>query len=254
MTERRALISVRNLQKSFKTHHEELRAIDNVTFDVYPGEFVSIVGPSGCGKTTLLKIIAGILPKSDGEILVDREHFDPKREVGFVFQKPLLLYWRRVIDNILLPIEILRVDKKSKQKQAEELLELVGLKGFGDNYPKELSGGMQQRVSIARALIHDPKVLLMDEPFGSLDALTRERMNLELLRIWEKAKKTILFVTHGISEAVFLSDRIIVLSARPCKMIKALDIDLPRPRTLEGRISPEFGELALKVYNLLEIS
>jgi NitT/TauT family transport system ATP-binding protein len=252
--ERTPLISMRNLKKSFKKQDGELQALADVTFNVYPGEFVTIVGPSGCGKTTLLKILAGLLPKTDGEIFVDNEHFDPKREVGFVFQKSLLLYWRKIIDNVLLPIEILKLNKETKRKKAEELLELVGLKGFENSYPKELSGGMQQRVSIARALIHDPKVLLMDEPFGALDALTRERMNLELLRIWKEAKKTILFVTHGINEAIFLSDRVIVLSARPSRMIKALDIGLPRPRTLEVRTSPEFGRMALQVYNLLEIT
>jgi NitT/TauT family transport system ATP-binding protein len=254
MTERVPIISVRRLQKRFKRDGEDLCALADLTFDVYPGEFVSVVGPSGCGKTTLLRIIAGLLPATAGEILVDEAHFDPRREVGFVFQKALLLDWRRVIDNVLLPIEILGLDKSSQREKANELLELVGLKGFERSYPRELSGGMQQRVSIARALIHDPKVLLMDEPFGSLDALTRERMNLELLRIWERATKTVIFVTHGINEAVFLSDRIIVLSARPSKMIKALDITLPRPRTLECRMTPEFGEIALTVYNLLEIS
>jgi len=224
-----------------------------VSFDVFPGEFVTIVGPSGCGKTTLLKIVAGLLEKSDGHIDVDREQFDPTRDVGFVFQKALLLHWRRILDNVLLPVEILKMDRTVQRKNAEDLLELVGLKGFERSYPKELSGGMQQRVSIARALIHNPKLLLMDEPFGALDALTRERMNLELLRIWQEAKKTILFVTHGISEAVFLSDRVIVLSARPSRMIKELNIKLPRPRTLEVRTSPEFGKYSLEIYNLLEI-
>lgn len=251
---RKPLISIRKLKKSYQTQDGELQALAGVTFDVYPNEFVTIVGPSGCGKTTLLKILAGLVPKTDGEIFVDEEHFDPKREMGFVFQKALLLNWRKVADNVLLPIEILKLDRKSKKKKAEELLELVGLKGFENSYPNELSGGMQQRVSIARALIHDPKVLLMDEPFGALDALTRERMNLELLRIWKESKKTILFVTHGINEAIFLSDRVIILSARPSNMIKALDIPLRRPRTLEVRTSPAFGKLALEVYNLLEIT
>ncbi len=250
---RRPLLSVRNLNKAFPTREGTLVALGDVSFDVYPGEFVSIVGPSGCGKTTLLKIIAGLLPKSGGEIEVDREQFDPSREVGFVFQKPLLLHWRKVIDNVLLPIEILRMDRAAHRKEAEQLLDLVGLKGFEHSYPNELSGGMQQRVSIARALIHDPKLLLMDEPFGALDALTRERMNLELLRIWQAARKTVLFVTHGIGEAVFLSDRVIVLSARPSRMVEAMDIDLPRPRTLEVRTTPEYGRHSLRIYNSLDI-
>lgn len=247
------LLSIRNVKKVFRTRDGELEALGDVSFDVFPGEFVSIVGPSGCGKTTLLKILAGLLQKSGGRIEVDEESFDPTREVGFVFQKPLLLHWRKVIDNVLLPIEILKMDRKAMEKKAHALLGLVGLMGFENNYPNELSGGMQQRVSIARALIHDPKLLLMDEPFGALDAITRERMNLELLRIWQEAKKTILFVTHGINEAVFLSDRVIVLSARPSRMVQALDIGLPRPRTLEVRTSPEFGKYALTIYNSLEI-
>lgn len=247
------LLSIRNVKKVFTTRDGELEALGDVSFDVFPGEFVSIVGPSGCGKTTLLKILAGLLQKSGGRIEVDEESFDPTREVGFVFQKPLLLHWRKVIDNVLLPIEILKMDRKAMEKKARALLDLVGLTGFENNYPNELSGGMQQRVSIARALIHDPKLLLMDEPFGALDAITRERMNLELLRIWHEARKTILFVTHGISEAVFLSDRVIVLSARPSRMVQALDIGLPRPRTLEVRTSPEFGRYTLAIYNSLEI-
>ena len=250
----KTLLSIRNVKKIFKTREGELEALGDVTFDVYPEEFVSIVGPSGCGKTTLLKILAGLLAKSAGEIEVDEEKFDITREVGFVFQKPLLLHWRKVLDNILLPVEILRMDRASVRKRAEELLDLVGLKGFENSYPNELSGGMQQRVSIARALIHDPKLLLMDEPFGALDAITRERMNLELLRIWREAKKTILFVTHGISEAVFLSDRVIVLSSRPSRMVQALDIRLPRPRTLEVRTSPEFGRYTIEIYKSLEIN
>lgn len=253
MADRKPLLSIRNIKKIFQTRDGELEALGDVSFDVYPGEFVTIVGSSGCGKTTLLKILAGLLSKSGGEIEVDEKHFDPTREVGFVFQKSLLLHWRKVLDNVLLPVEILKMDRGSMKKRAEELLELVGLQGFENSYPKELSGGMQQRVSIARALIHDPKLLLMDEPFGALDAITRERMNLELLRIWGEAKKTILFVTHGINEAVFLSDRVIVLSARPSKMVQALDISLPRPRNLEVRTLPEFGQYSLQIYNSLEI-
>ena len=253
MSERTALLSIRNLNKKFITRDGELEALGSVTFDVYPEEFVTIVGPSGCGKTTLLKIIAGLLEQSEGEILVDRGNFDPSREVGFVFQKSLLLNWRRALDNVLLPIEILKLDRKKYLPKAMDLLALVGLEGFERSYPNELSGGMQQRVSLARALIHDPKLILMDEPFGALDAITREKMNLELLRIWAESKKTVIFITHDINEAVFLSDRVVVLSARPSRMIEALDIELPRPRTLDIRTSTKFGEYALKVYKMLEI-
>jgi NitT/TauT family transport system ATP-binding protein len=247
------MLAIKELKKTYKTRDGELEALGNVSFDIYPREFVSIVGPSGCGKTTLLKIIAGLLPKSGGELFVDQAQFDPSREVGFVFQKSLLLHWRKVLDNVLLPIEILKLDREKYKKRAMELLDLVGLTGFENNYPNELSGGMQQRVSIARALIHDPKLVLMDEPFGALDAITRERMNLELLRIWTESKKTVLFITHGINEAIFLSDRVIVLSARPSRMVAALDIELPRPRTLEVRTSPDFGAYALEIYKGLEI-
>jgi NitT/TauT family transport system ATP-binding protein len=251
--EKKTFLSIRELRKTYRTRDGELEALGSVSFDVYPQEFVSIVGPSGCGKTTLLKVIAGLLPKTSGEIIVDRENFDPSREVGFVFQKPLLLHWRKVLDNVLLPIEILKLDRKKYTKRAMELLELVGLKGFENRYPNELSGGMQQRVSIARALIHDPKLILMDEPFGALDAITREKMNFELMRIWSEAQKTILFITHEINEAVFLSDRVIVLSARPSRMLDCFDIELPRPRTLELKTTPEFNRYAIGIYKMLEV-
>ena len=253
MEKGKPLLSIRNLRKVFKTREGEIEALSNVSFDVHPGEFVSIVGPSGCGKTTVLKIVAGLVTKSSGEIDVDEKQFDPTREVGFVFQTASLLQWRKVLDNVLLPIEILKNDRGSMEKKAKELLELVGLQDFMDSYPNELSGGMQQRVSIARALIHDPKLLLMDEPFGALDAITRERLNIELLRIWTESRKTVLFVTHDINEALFLSDRVIVLSARPSVMVQALDIQLPRPRTLEVRALTEFGNYFLQIYNSLEL-
>ena len=252
MEEKKTLLSIRNLKKVYTTREGELEALGSVSFDVGVQEFVSIVGPSGCGKTTLMRIIAGLMPQTSGELIVDKEEFDPQKEVGFVFQKALLLDWRRVIDNVLLPIEILKLDRKKYVSRAMELLELVGLKGFERCYPNELSGGMQQRVSIARALIHDPKLILMDEPFGALDAITREKMNFELLRIWAEAK-TVLFVTHEINEAVFLSDRVVVLSARPSRMVGAVEIDLPRPRTLEQKLLPEFSRYSLDIYNMLEV-
>src|SRR5438477_272914 len=190
-------------------------AVSEATFDVEEGELVSLVGPSGCGKTTLLKILAGLHPSDGGTVRIGTaaQPFDPSRDIGMVFQQPLLLKWRRVLDNVLLPAEILGLSMNASRSRARDLLALVGLRGSEDSYPYELSGGMQQRAAIARALIHDPKLILMDEPFGALDALTREKMNLELLHIWSKAKKTIVFVTHGITEAVFLGTRVIVLSA-----------------------------------------
>lgn len=249
----KTLLTLKNIKKIYRTREGEVEAIDSVSFDIYSQEFVSIVGPSGCGKTTVLKIIAGLIPKSGGELFVDEDQFNASREVGFVFQESLLLPWRKVIDNVLLPIEILKMDRILYKERAMKLLELTGLKRFEKSYPNELSGGMQQRVSIARALIHDPKLILMDEPFGALDAITRERMNLELLRIWTESKKTVLFVTHGINEAIFLSDRVIVLSARPSKVIATVDIDLPRPRNLEVRTSPKFGKYAFQIYKYLGI-
>lgn len=253
MENQKNLLSIRELRKVYTTREGELEALGSISFDVKPEEFISIVGPSGCGKTTLMRIIAGLLPQTSGEIVVDKGEFDPHTQVGFVFQKALLLDWRRVLDNVLLPIEILRLDKKKYIPRAMELLELVGLKGFERCYPNELSGGMQQRVSIARALIHDPKLILMDEPFGALDAITREKMNFELLRIWAEAKKTVLFVTHEINEAVFLSDRVIVLSARPSRMVGTVNIEIPRPRTLEHKLAPEFSRYNMQIYNMLEV-
>jgi len=224
-----------------------------VTFDVFRGEFITLVGPSGCGKTTLLKIISGLLTKTDGDLnFSSEENFDPRRDVGMVFQRPVLLKWRSIVDNVLLPVEILRMRREPFYSKALELLKLVGLEGFEKSYPNELSGGMQQRASISRALIHNPQLLLMDEPFGALDALTREKMNLEILRIWQETQKTVLFVTHGIQEAVFLADRVVVLSARPARMVRAIEVNLPRPRTMEIKAEKEFGKLCLEIYRLLE--
>jgi len=246
-------IRIRNLRKIYPTKGGEICAIQDVTFDVYQGEFITLVGPSGCGKTTLLKIISGLLTKTDGDLVFSSEgDFIPTRDVGMVFQRPVLLKWRSIVNNVLLPIDILRLDRETYYPKAMGLLEFVGLKGFEQNYPSELSGGMQQRASISRALIHDPQLLFMDEPFGALDALTRDRMNLELLRIWQETRKTILFVTHGIQEAVFLADRVIVLSARPARMVATLEVNLPRPRTVEIKAEKEFGRLCLEIYRLLE--
>ena len=246
-------IRLRGVRKSYGRAGQEHLAISDATFDVMPGELVSLVGPSGCGKSTLLKILAGLHPHDGGEVRIGSasHSFDPSRDVGMVFQAPLLLKWRRILENVLLPAEILGIDREKARRRARELLKLVGLEGYEDKYPYELSGGMQQRAALARALVHDPKLVLMDEPFGALDALTREKMNLELLRIWKEAGKTIIFVTHGISEAVFLGTRVVVLTAGPAKMADNLEIDLPRPRTLDMKTHERFGEYTRRIYRHL---
>ncbi len=233
-------IHLAGVKKVYRTRGVEFLAVSQATFDVEPGELVALVGPSGCGKTTLLKILAG-LHDHTGEVRIGSavQPFDPTRDIGMVFQQPLLLKWRRVIDNVLLPAEILGLPVAESRERARDLLALVGLQGAEDKYPYQLSGGMQQRASIARALIHDPKLILMDEPFGALDALTREKMNLELLRIWREAKKTIVFVTHGITEAVFLGTRVIVLTSGPARMADNFLVELPHPRTLDMKTSRE---------------
>jgi len=228
-------------------------AISDASFDVLPGELACLVGPSGCGKTTLLKILAGLHPHDAGTVKVGSTAvpFDPSRDVGMVFQQPLLLKWRTILDNVVLPAEILGLPVEASRARARDLLALVGLAGAEDKRPYELSGGMQQRASIARALVHDPKLVLMDEPFGALDALTREKMNLELLRIWRESGKTIVFVTHGISEAVFLGTRVVVFTAGPARMADDIVIDLPRPRTLDLKTHEAFGAYTRRIYRLL---
>ncbi|HEV2430104.1 MAG TPA: ABC transporter ATP-binding protein [Burkholderiales bacterium] len=228
-------------------------AISDASFDVMPGELVSMVGPSGCGKSTLLKILAGLHPHDGGELRIGSptHPFDPSKDVGMVFQAPLLLKWRRIFENVLLPAEILGLPMAQARERARHLLQMVGLDGAEEKYPYELSGGMQQRAAIARALLHDPKLVLMDEPFGALDALTREKMNLELLRIWKEAGKTIIFVTHGISEAVFLGTRVVVLTAGPARMADNFEVDLPHPRTLDMKTQERFGEYTRRIYRLL---
>jgi NitT/TauT family transport system ATP-binding protein len=246
-------IRLANVAKIYRTRGSEFLAVSQVTFDVEAGELVALVGPSGCGKTTLLKILAGLHAHDKGEVRIGSatQPFDPSRDIGMVFQQPLLLKWRRVIDNVLLPAEILGLPARESRERARDLLMLVGLTGSEDKYPYELSGGMQQRAAIARALIHDPKLILMDEPFGALDALTREKMNLELLRIWQKAKKTIVFVTHGITEAVFLGTRVIVLTSGPARMADNFLVELPHPRTLDMKTQEKFGEYTRRIYRLL---
>ncbi len=246
-------IHLAGVKKVYRTRRSEFLAVSEATFDVAAGELVALVGPSGCGKTTLLKILAGLHPHDAGEVRIGSaaQPFDPSRDIGMVFQQPLLLKWRRVLDNVLLPAEILGLPLAASRERARDLLALVGLRDAEAKYPYELSGGMQQRAAIARALIHDPKLILMDEPFGALDALTREKMNLELLRIWQQARKTIVFVTHGISEAVFLGTRVVVLTAGPARMADNFLVELPHPRTLDMKTHERFGEYTRRIYRLL---
>jgi NitT/TauT family transport system ATP-binding protein len=249
-------IRIKDLRKAYRKDDQEFLAISNVSFEVAAGELVALVGPSGCGKTTLLKILAGLQHYDSGEVRIGSpaHPFDPSRDIGMVFQQALLLKWRRVLQNVLLPAEILGLPMRESRDRAHELLAMVGLKGFEDKYPYELSGGRQQRAAIARALVHDPKLILMDEPFGALDALTREKMNLELLSIWKRSGKTIIFVTHGIAEAVFLGTRVIVLTAGPARMADNISVSLPEPRILDVKTSEKFGEYSRRIYHLLGLS
>ncbi len=244
------------LEKACKTYTvargEPVEAIRNIDLNIGEREFVTIVGPSGCGKSTLLKLIVGLLPLSSGKIYFDgSEVKGPRTDVGMVFQQPILLQWRTVLNNVMLPIEILGRNLKDYREEAQLLLSLVGLEGFSDCSPWELSGGMQQRVSICRALVHDPKLLVMDEPFGALDAMTRDEMGVELLRIWQERQKTALFVTHSIRESIILADRVVVMSPRPGEILKIIDVQLPRPRTEAMEFLPEFEQHIQEIKSLI---
>ena len=250
-----AYISVANLEKEYVTASREIvRALTDINFEIAEGEFVSVVGPSGCGKSTLLKILGGLLARTSGSCALKNTPIDgPRDDVGIVFQDPVLLLWRNVLENTMLPAEILGLDAKKTLPRAHELIRLVGLDGFEDKYPHELSGGMRQRNAIIRALIHDPSVLLMDEPFGALDAMTREQMNLELQRIWLESEKTVFFITHSIPEAVFLGDRVIVMTPRPGRISEIIPVDIPRPRSLSTMGDGMFVELTQKIRSLLYV-
>ena len=249
----RPLLSVRELSVWFPNGNGGLHAVDRVSFDVNPQEFVAIVGPSGSGKTTLLRLLAGLLRPTRGEVRLEGETLlRPRRRTGFVFQQANLMPWRTVLRNIELPLELEGQPGEIVRRRAEDMVSLVGLEGFSTSYPRDLSGGMAQRVAIARALVHDPDLLLLDEPFGSLDALTRERMATELMRIWEARHVTVVLVTHSISEAVLLSDRVLVLSARPGRLALDLPIALPRPRSLAVTHTPEFGDLARRIRDAIQ--
>ena len=250
-----ALIKVENLNHIYSTRTGKVKALDSISFEVKKGEFFIILGPSGCGKSTLLKVISGLLSPTEGEVSVAGKRVEqPLENIGMVFQTPNLLKWCTVLQNVLLPVNALGLPVKDYMDKAMELLKLVGLNGFENKYPRELSGGMQQRVSIARALILDPDLLLMDEPFGALDAITRDEMNFELLRIWQEKQKTIVFITHGINEAVLMADSVLVMTQRPARIAKIIPIDLERPRTVETRASKAFGEYVVDIYKMMGLA
>jgi NitT/TauT family transport system ATP-binding protein len=236
-------IEIEGLAKVFRRGETETHALAGIDLQVAGGEFLAVVGPSGCGKSTLLRLIAGLIPPSAGRIAIaGRAVAGPQTELGIVFQKPILLEWRTVLGNVLLQAEMRRLDADAHLERARRLLAAVGLADFEDRYPHELSGGMQQRAAIVRALLHDPPLLLMDEPFGALDALTREQMRIDLEELWLSTEKTVVFITHSIDEAVLLADRVLVMSPRPGRIERIIDVDLPRPRGLEARGPGKFDQ------------
>jgi len=249
----RPLIDIEHVEKVFVTvANERIHALSDISLSIEDGEFVTIVGPSGCGKSTLLKILAGLQPVTSGSVLLDGTPVSaPRQDIGIVFQNPVLFPWRTIMQNVLLPAEVQGKPMAEARTRARTLLEMVGLGEFENKYPMELSGGMQQRASITRALINDPRILLMDEPFGALDAMTREQMNLELQRIWSESGKTVMLITHSIPEAVFLADRVIVLSARPGRIAREIKVSIPRPRTIDALSDPTFSSLCGEIRHLL---
>lgn len=247
------MIAVRNVNLVYPSRRSTVQALQNIDLLAKQGEFVSVVGPSGCGKSTLMKIVAGLLPATSGIVEVDGTQVKGAGgNVGIVFQSPLLMAWRTILQNILLQIEIRGLPIASYRQRALDLLDTVGLAEFKHSYPHELSGGMQQRVGLCRALIHDPPLLLMDEPFGALDAMTREQMNAELQRIWLQSRKTVLFITHSISEAIFLGDRVVVMSPRPGRILADIKIDFARPRSMDDLIgTTSFAALSREIRGFL---
>ncbi len=247
-------ISFLGVGRRFETREgKQLTALEEVRLEVKPGEFVSLLGPSGCGKTTLLRLVAGLLAPSTGKVLVgETEVRDPRPDVGLVFQQPLLLPWFSVMRNVLIPVDVQGRRVADYEERARELIRMVGLGGFEKRLPSELSGGMQQRVALARALVHNPKILLMDEPFAALDAMTRETMNIELQRIWLEEHKTVLFVTHGIPESVFLSDRVVVMTARPGRVAAVIDVPFARPRSAQLLGRAEFAAVAAQIRDVFD--
>jgi NitT/TauT family transport system ATP-binding protein len=248
-------IEVRGVTKTYHSSRGDVLALQDLDFEIPQGQFVSVVGPSGCGKSTLLRCIAGLDLPTTGTIEVKgRRVSGPVVDLGVVFQRDVLLDWRKIIDNVLLPVEFRRLNRRAYEPRALTLLDKMGLAEFAGRYPWELSGGMRQRVAICRALLDDPDILLMDEPFGALDAMTRDELNVELQRIWSETRKTVVFITHSISEAVFLADRVIVMEAKPGRVVDVIDIDLPRPRPLSMRETREFGVYASQIREHLQIT
>ncbi len=246
------LISIRGVKKTFVTREKTVNALAQVDLDIHPGEFISFVGPSGCGKSTLLNIVAGLLSASEGTVTVGGELLtEPRRDMAFMFQHAVLLPWRSVESNVLMPAEVANLDKEKVRIKAREILQTVGLGDFLDSLPSQLSGGMQQRVALARVLTYEPKVLLMDEPFGALDEFTREAMNLELMRLAKETGITVLFVTHNVAEAAFLSHRVVVMSARPSRVAGVIDVPFAWPRTVDVMAQPEFTDLQFTIRNML---
>ncbi len=240
----RPLLEARDVSLVYRTKTGTIAALEHLSLSLNEGEFVAVLGPSGCGKSTLLKIAAGLLPTSSGQVLLNGTPTTrPRPDVGVVFQQPMLMPWKNVLSNVLIATQNLDLEPEVARQRAFELLRLVGLESFADNYPFELSGGMQQRVGLVRGLVHDPTVLLMDEPFASLDAMTREHMTLELQKLWLTTGKSVLFITHSIPEAVFLADRVVVLSDRPGRVIDEVLVETPRPRDIETMATPEFAEM-----------
>jgi len=249
-----AIVAAEGISLVYQTRRGTITALENLDLSIGRGEFFSLIGPSGCGKSSFLKVAAGLLRQTSGSMTLDGSPVQgPRREVGVIFQRPTLFPWKTVLHNVLLPAETLNLDKHAARARAEELLKMVGLDEFADNYPNELSGGMQQRVGIVRALIHDPDVLLMDEPFAALDALTREHMMMELQDIWMTTEKSVLFITHSIPEAVFLSDRVAVMSQRPGRIIREHRVELDRPRNLSTMASPDFNEICNELRAELQV-
>jgi NitT/TauT family transport system ATP-binding protein len=241
-------VRIERVEKAYAARGRSLRALDRISLDLGTGEFVSIVGPSGCGKSTLMMLVAGLLPATGGAVSIAGQRVTrPWTELGVIFQSDALLPWRTALDNVLLQIDVRRRDRRTYEPVARQLLARVGLAGFEASYPSELSGGMRQRVALCRALVHSPPLLLMDEPFGALDALTREQMVLDLQRLWLEDRQTVLFITHSIWEAIFLADRVVVMSPRPGRVAAVLDIDLPRPRRLAVRESADLGRHASEI-------